>query len=75
MRQKFKPDELVVCVESFGSSDMEHGGCARGVILRGSDPTVIRRPQFFIATDNIDNEVALRNARAELYAATGGEFQ
>jgi hypothetical protein len=59
---KFAADQLVVCVESFASSDPEHGSCRAGIRLRGSHPTVQKRPQYFIDAGASEDEIqAMRN--------------
>jgi hypothetical protein len=68
-RKRFADDQLVVCVESFSSSDEQHGSCARGVRLLGSHPIVVKRPAFFAPADTPDDQLAA--IRREIYAASG----
>jgi hypothetical protein len=67
--RKFKPDELVVCIESFASSDPELGGCARGTRLRGNNPVVRKWPAYFMPADSSGDE--LNRARAKFYEDSG----
>jgi hypothetical protein len=69
VKKKFADDELVVCLESFGSSDPDMPGCARGMRLRGNNPIVKRWPQFFVRADSADDEIA--EARRAFYADSG----
>jgi hypothetical protein len=69
-RARFAPDQLVVCFEGFGSSDAdEYGSCREGARLRGDNPTVQRRPQFFVDANTPDDEIF--QARAKMYADAG----
>jgi hypothetical protein len=69
LRKKFADSDLVVCIESFASSDPVLQGCARGVKLRGSNPIVVRWPFYFVKADTADDEIF--RARKELYAEAG----
>jgi hypothetical protein len=63
---KFDPNEMVICVESFGVSvNDEAGGCAAGVRLRGGHPKVVARPRFFISADSSFDEIEAQ--RLSLY--------
>jgi hypothetical protein len=65
-RPKFAADQLVVCVESYGTStNDESGGCAAGVRLLGSHAKVRQRPQFFIDADAPHDEI--ERQRRSLY--------
>jgi hypothetical protein len=68
-RKRLDPDALYVCVESFSSSDDEHGTCGRGTRLRGDHPVVVKRPMFFAPADTPDDQLAA--IRREIYAASG----
>jgi hypothetical protein len=50
----FADDQLVICVESFSSLD---SSCAKGTRLRGRNPAVVARPQFFIDAGASDDEI------------------
>jgi hypothetical protein len=63
-KPKFAADQLVVCIETFGSSE-PLGGCAAGTRLRGDHEKVLRWPQYFAATDLPDDE--LERKRNALY--------
>jgi hypothetical protein len=69
VKRKFGADELVVCIESFGSSDPELPGCARGTRLRGSNPIVKRWPFYFLPDGAADDEIF--RARQKLYTDAG----
>jgi hypothetical protein len=65
-RPKFAPDQMVRCIESYGTSlDDASGGCRAGTRLFGSHPKVVQRPQFFIDADAPDDQIEA--ARKALY--------
>jgi hypothetical protein len=68
LKNKFRDDELVVCLESF-ASDHELGGCARGTLLRGNDAKVKRWPHFFVSASTDPEEI--RRLRSEMWTDTG----
>jgi hypothetical protein len=63
-RPRHAEGALLVCLESFASSEPE-GGCAQGTRLRGNHPKVNRWPQYFAPADTPDDE--LERLRRDLY--------
>jgi hypothetical protein len=63
-RPKHPAGVVVVCLESFGSSD-PLGGCVAGTRLRGDHEKVIRWPQYFADPGLPDDE--LEELRKALY--------
>ena len=69
VRTRTKPAQLIVCIESFNSSDAEFGSCARGTKLRADNPIVGRRPHMFAPADLADDE--LDKLRDKFWADSG----
>jgi hypothetical protein len=68
-KKTFADDELVVCIESFGSSDLEYPSVSRGARFRGADPRVRKWPMYFVPVNTDD--VAILRARQRLYKDAG----
>lgn len=67
-KSKFADDELVVCFESFASSQ-EHGRCAAGTRLLGGHPTVKGWPIYFVPATTPDDQIEA--ARQAFYREQG----
>jgi hypothetical protein len=68
-KKTFAADELVTCIESFGSSDPEYPSVSRGARFRGDDPRVKKWPMYFLPVNADDVEVL--RARQRLYKDAG----